>query len=63
MFVPADTSLAFPASYSPEFVEPRWYEWWEEEGFFRPEQHVSTRNSVAMVTADGTGGRAGALRF
>lgn len=40
MFVSVDTSLPFPSSYSPEYVEPSWYEWWEKEGFFRPEQHV-----------------------
>uniref|UniRef100_A0A3P9J7E0 Valine--tRNA ligase n=1 Tax=Oryzias latipes TaxID=8090 RepID=A0A3P9J7E0_ORYLA len=34
-----DVSSVFPSSYSPEFVESSWYEWWEKEGFFRPEQH------------------------
>uniref|UniRef100_A0A8D3D5W5 Valine--tRNA ligase, mitochondrial n=1 Tax=Scophthalmus maximus TaxID=52904 RepID=A0A8D3D5W5_SCOMX len=36
-----DTSLPFPPSYSPEFVESSWYQWWEKEGFFNPEQHRS----------------------
>uniref|UniRef100_A0A8C6WU45 Valine--tRNA ligase, mitochondrial n=1 Tax=Neogobius melanostomus TaxID=47308 RepID=A0A8C6WU45_9GOBI len=35
-----DTSLPFPAAYSPDYVESSWYQWWEKEGFFRPEQHV-----------------------
>uniref|UniRef100_A0A4W6DA42 Valine--tRNA ligase, mitochondrial n=1 Tax=Lates calcarifer TaxID=8187 RepID=A0A4W6DA42_LATCA len=34
-----DTSLPFPSSYSPEYVESSWYQWWEKEGFFSPEQH------------------------
>uniref|UniRef100_A0A7N6FDZ8 Valine--tRNA ligase, mitochondrial n=1 Tax=Anabas testudineus TaxID=64144 RepID=A0A7N6FDZ8_ANATE len=34
-----DTSLPFPTSYSPEYVESSWYQWWEKEGFFSPEQH------------------------
>ncbi|XP_049606433.1 valine--tRNA ligase, mitochondrial isoform X2 [Syngnathus scovelli] len=34
-----DTSLPFPSSYSPDYVESSWYEWWEKEGFFRPEHH------------------------
>uniref|UniRef100_A0A665VAX5 Valine--tRNA ligase, mitochondrial n=1 Tax=Echeneis naucrates TaxID=173247 RepID=A0A665VAX5_ECHNA len=33
-----DTSLQFPSSYSPEYVESSWYQWWEKEGFFSPEQ-------------------------
>lgn len=34
-----DTSLPFPQSYSPEYVEFGWYQWWEKQGFFSPEQH------------------------
>ncbi|CAF94693.1 unnamed protein product [Tetraodon nigroviridis] len=41
-----DTSLPFPPSYSPEYVEPRWYEWWEKEGFFTPEQHDRSAHAV-----------------
>ncbi|KAM7020803.1 LOW QUALITY PROTEIN: valine--tRNA ligase-like, partial [Acridotheres tristis] len=26
-----------PESYSPGYVEAAWYQWWEKEGFFRPE--------------------------
>ncbi|XP_074872876.1 valine--tRNA ligase, mitochondrial [Carettochelys insculpta] len=32
-----DTSVPLPASYSPRYVEAAWYEWWEKEGFFKPE--------------------------
>lgn len=35
-----DTTLPFPQSYSPEYVEFGWYQWWEKQGFFSPEQHV-----------------------
>lgn len=38
----ADTTLPFPSSYSPEYVESCWYQWWEKEGFFSPELHVRT---------------------
>ncbi|XP_076610498.1 valine--tRNA ligase, mitochondrial isoform X2 [Chaetodon auriga] len=41
-----DTSLLFPSSYSPEYVEHSWYEWWEKEGFFSPEQHERLSHSV-----------------
>ncbi|PWA19888.1 hypothetical protein CCH79_00019494 [Gambusia affinis] len=34
-----DTSLPFPSSYSPDYVESCWYQWWEKEGFFNPDQH------------------------
>uniref|UniRef100_A0A672LN87 Valine--tRNA ligase, mitochondrial n=1 Tax=Sinocyclocheilus grahami TaxID=75366 RepID=A0A672LN87_SINGR len=34
-----DTTLPFPQSYSPEYVEFGWYQWWEKQGFFSPEQH------------------------
>ncbi|XP_038822384.1 valine--tRNA ligase, mitochondrial isoform X1 [Salvelinus namaycush] len=32
-----DTTVPFPSSYSPEYVETSWYQWWEKEGFFTPE--------------------------
>ncbi|CAG0888045.1 unnamed protein product [Darwinula stevensoni] len=27
----------FPQAYSPEYVEAAWYQWWEHQGFFKPE--------------------------
>ncbi|XP_068455166.1 valine--tRNA ligase, mitochondrial [Clinocottus analis] len=36
-----DTSSPFPDAYCPDYVESSWYQWWEKEGFFRPEQHES----------------------
>lgn len=36
-----DTNVPFPAAYSPDYVESRWYQWWEKEGFFKPEQQHS----------------------
>ncbi|XP_039976792.1 valine--tRNA ligase, mitochondrial [Xiphias gladius] len=41
-----DTSLPFPPSYSPEYVESSWYQWWEKEGFFSPEQHERLSHTV-----------------
>ncbi|CAD5235425.1 unnamed protein product [Bursaphelenchus xylophilus] len=32
-----DIKSEFPNAYSPKYVETAWYEWWEKEGFFRPE--------------------------
>jgi valyl-tRNA synthetase len=32
-----DISGEFPSSYSPKYVEAAWYEWWEKQGFFKPE--------------------------
>ncbi|XP_026155453.1 valine--tRNA ligase, mitochondrial isoform X2 [Mastacembelus armatus] len=41
-----DTSFPFPSSYSPEYVESSWYQWWEKEGFFSPEQHERVSHAV-----------------
>lgn len=41
-----DTSLPLPPSYSPEYVESSWYQWWEKEGFFSPEQHEKLPHAV-----------------
>lgn len=41
-----DTSLLFPSCYSPEYVESSWYQWWEKEGFFSPEQHERLPHAV-----------------
>ena len=29
-----------PNAYNPKYVESAWYEWWEKEGFFKPEYKV-----------------------
>ncbi|XP_018609964.2 valine--tRNA ligase, mitochondrial isoform X2 [Scleropages formosus] len=41
-----DTTLPFPASYSPQYVEACWYQWWEKKGFFSPELHSSLPHAV-----------------
>ncbi|XP_067467813.1 valine--tRNA ligase, mitochondrial [Thunnus thynnus] len=41
-----DTSLPFPSSYSPDYVESSWYQWWEKEGLFSPEQHEKLSHAV-----------------
>lgn len=41
-----DTCLAFPSAYSPDYVESSWYQWWEKEGFFQPEQHDALPHAV-----------------
>ncbi|CAI4224013.1 unnamed protein product [Auanema sp. JU1783] len=32
-----DVSGEMPSAYSPKYVEAAWYEWWEKQGFFKPE--------------------------
>ncbi|VVC90862.1 unnamed protein product [Leptidea sinapis] len=32
-----DLTGQMPDAYSPKYVEAAWYEWWEKEGFFKPE--------------------------
>uniref|UniRef100_A0A7E4ZYM2 Valine--tRNA ligase n=1 Tax=Panagrellus redivivus TaxID=6233 RepID=A0A7E4ZYM2_PANRE len=32
-----DISGELPSAYNPKYVEAAWYEWWEQEGFFKPE--------------------------
>ncbi|XP_034400529.1 valine--tRNA ligase, mitochondrial isoform X2 [Cyclopterus lumpus] len=46
-----DTSLLLPSSYCPEYVESSWYQWWEKEGFFRPEQHERLSHRVDQTFA------------
>ncbi|XP_045397547.1 valine--tRNA ligase, mitochondrial isoform X1 [Lemur catta] len=32
-----DVSGCLPPAYSPQYVEAAWYQWWVQEGFFKPE--------------------------
>ncbi|XP_013145718.1 PREDICTED: valine--tRNA ligase isoform X2 [Papilio polytes] len=32
-----DVNGPMPDAYSPQYVEAAWYEWWEKQGFFKPE--------------------------
>ncbi|XP_053493838.1 valine--tRNA ligase, mitochondrial [Ictalurus furcatus] len=41
-----DTTLPLPQSYSPEYVESCWYQWWEQQGFFSPEKHSEMPHAV-----------------
>ncbi|CAF1042091.1 unnamed protein product [Rotaria sordida] len=34
-----DINCELPQSYSPRYVEAAWYDWWEKQGFFRPEYY------------------------
>ena len=42
-----DVSGNMPASYSPQYVEAIWYDWWEKEGFFKPEYGVCIK--ICMI--------------
>uniref|UniRef100_A0A3B3Z7Q5 Valine--tRNA ligase, mitochondrial n=1 Tax=Periophthalmus magnuspinnatus TaxID=409849 RepID=A0A3B3Z7Q5_9GOBI len=44
-----DTSVPYPAAYSPDYVESSWYQWWEKEGFFRPEHQENVPHAVECV--------------
>jgi valyl-tRNA synthetase len=35
-----NTTYPMPDAYSPQFVEAAWYNWWEKQGFFKPEYGV-----------------------
>lgn len=39
---------ALPKGYSPKYVEARWYEWWEQKGFFQAE-NASNKPAFTMV--------------
>ena len=43
-----DISGALPDAYSPKYVEAAWYEWWEKQGFFKPDYKVSTINNLMV---------------
>lgn len=47
---PVDTTLPLLQSYSPEYVESCWYQWWEQQGFFSPEKHVSTLTNIRFIS-------------
>ncbi|CAF1002039.1 unnamed protein product [Adineta steineri] len=34
-----DIHCELPKAYSPKYVEAAWYNWWEKQGFFRPEYY------------------------
>lgn len=41
-----------PDSYSPQYVEAAWYQWWEKQGFFKPEYGVrstTTDNHTSFI--------------
>ena len=31
-----DVSVPLPKTYSSQFTEAAWYDWWEKSGFFQP---------------------------
>uniref|UniRef100_H2Y6H3 Valine--tRNA ligase, mitochondrial n=1 Tax=Ciona savignyi TaxID=51511 RepID=H2Y6H3_CIOSA len=44
-----DTSIEMPKTYSPRFVEPAWYEWWESRELFKPQQRSNVASTYSMV--------------
>ncbi|XP_012272287.1 valine--tRNA ligase [Orussus abietinus] len=45
-----DITCPMPDAYSPQYVEAAWYDWWEKNGFFKPEYG---RNSVSEENPKG----------
>lgn len=39
-----------PDAYSPRYVEAAWYQWWEKQGFFKPEYN---RKSISEPNPKG----------
>jgi len=44
-----DTSFPLPDSYSPEYVEAAWYDWWLKEGFLTPEYNAKVIFANSML--------------
>ncbi len=44
-----DVTCPMPSSYSPVYVEAAWNEWWEKEGFFKPEYGVSASRVIVLT--------------
>ncbi|TNN08963.1 Valine--tRNA ligase [Schistosoma japonicum] len=44
-----DITGEMPESYSPKYVEAVWYEWWERNGFFKPEFQTGSLDKFVMV--------------
>ena len=46
-----DVSVELPAAqYSPHhYVEAAWYDWWNKEGFFKPEYGVSMTYYIQVL--------------
>ena len=49
LFTHSDTKCPMPDSYSPQYVEAAWYDWWEKQGFFKPEYGVSELGKIEQV--------------
>lgn len=37
-----------PDAYSPKYVEAAWYQWWEKQGFFKPEYGVRINTTLHL---------------
>uniref|UniRef100_T1J7T2 Probable RNA-binding protein 18 n=1 Tax=Strigamia maritima TaxID=126957 RepID=T1J7T2_STRMM len=38
-----------PAAYITDIVENSWYEWWEEQGFFKPEYNANAKEKFSII--------------
>lgn len=38
-----------PDAYSPQYVEAAWYDWWVNQGFFKPEYLVSFKKYTFLI--------------
>lgn len=44
-----DTQCRLPQTYSPQYTEACWYNWWVREGFFKPPHKTKHGNTYGMV--------------
>ncbi|KAJ6217790.1 hypothetical protein RDWZM_008947 [Blomia tropicalis] len=42
-----------PSGYSPKYVEAVWYDWWDKQGFFRPEYNAPN-GDISMPNPNGS---------
>eukprot|EP00208_Stichococcus_sp_RCC1054_P003787 CAMPEP_0206141402 /NCGR_PEP_ID=MMETSP1473-20131121/12794_1 /ASSEMBLY_ACC=CAM_ASM_001109 /TAXON_ID=1461547 /ORGANISM="Stichococcus sp, Strain RCC1054" /LENGTH=1079 /DNA_ID=CAMNT_0053535961 /DNA_START=148 /DNA_END=3387 /DNA_ORIENTATION=+ len=44
-----DTTAAMPRSYHPPAVEAAWYDWWEQQGYFKPREGATEEPFVMVI--------------
>jgi len=41
--------IEMPKAYQPKYVESSWYEWWENKGFFKPENDSKKKPYIIVI--------------
>jgi len=42
-------NIPMPKEYHPKFVEAGWYDWWESQGYFKPENDSKKEKYVIVI--------------